>query len=911
MDHCPYVLPRLHQWQALLLCPSPAANDQISVACFDIGYSLEVGNNVIAVVAHNINVPRSNNATHSSGLWCQLDIEDSPVVWTEENWLGRVADCYQKNQPRVSRTSGFIESVDLRLYPHDWMGVEFDDSGWNAVERSDAVDIENEPFISAPDFEPTSEKFPFDNLIFRGQVAHDKITTHVYFPGAVKNARGLFVAETFVNAESGIDDILLYLFCDDPYYFYVNDDLVKKQGGRKHEDWSAPSWNMPRCYQQDAVIDVAAEFSLKEGWNRLLFFQMVGKSSSGATFVLPEIQEGEFKFVKATNSFGLPGWNVAGPLKLPFSHVENSISMSNFKPVSYYAIHPCDEAAHLLSYSYEITEELNEPVDCVELRSNEYAVFDLENYQRGCLDMVMTGNSGDTIDIVYGEYLQDHVAIPFDQGTRRIFPLVLDDGDVRWHSIAPHGMQYVMIVVRNAAETINFQEMGLRKISLSFKNQSSFACSDELLNQIWENGIFTPNASYDHIFLNSSGCREGQLLGDAMIQAMSSFYVFGNGEFSRKALIEFASAQFETGEIPSIAPSDLSLRYFDFCLLWPVWLHKHILYTDDKESVQELLPTLNKLLLFFENISDSYSNLIGDASGQSDTPCLIDYDKTIDKKGITTGLNALYCFSLLKCEWIYNYVGDEQQAQNCNKRASRVAQKLRDATWDSKKGLFSDGYCNDEKSSSYSLQANVLALYGGVAEPENYEKIFNNLFFEFAPFQETIKDHQNENAYFKYFIIDMAFTLNLREWALDYMRYYWGKMVQLGATTWWDKFSPDVEFGPEKAQSICHGYGVSPNLFLIREVAGIRVCDPGFKRIYFSPMLAACEWVRATTQTPHGGIKVEWSHKETGELEILIESDFPLEVIPQLDPEIATNPIIHINDEVTIIDSDTVQTETE
>ena len=88
-------------------------------------------------------------------------------------------------------------------------------------------------------------------------------------------------------------------------------------------------------------------------------------------------------------------------------------------------------------------------------------------------------------------------------------------------------------------------------------------------------------------------------------------------------------------------------------------------------------------------------------------------------------------------------------------------------------------------------------MYAGFVEPENLDRIYNNLFFDYAPFQEVITDKENENPYFKFFLLDMAFSSDLREWALEYMRYYWGRMVQKGAMSWWDKFCPDIEFEME------------------------------------------------------------------------------------------------------------------
>jgi hypothetical protein len=201
------------------------------------------------------------------------------------------------------------------------------------------------------------------------------------------------------------------------------------------------------------------------------------------------------------------------------------------------------------------------------------------------------------------------------------------------------------------------------------------------------------------------------------------------------------------------------------------------------------------------------------------------------------------------------------------------------------------------------MQTNVLILNASIALPEQFETVFNKLFLDYAPFHEPIQDKENETPFFKFFLLEMAFNLGLREWGIEYLRYFWGKMVQAGASTWWDKFNPDAEFGPEDATSICHGYAAFPNYYLIREVVGVQPAIPGSAKIYFNPILTACEWAKAKIRTPHGNIKAEWSHLETGELEIRIDADFPLEVIPKLDPNVAANAIVHISEGVNIVES--------
>ena len=881
--------------------PSPSVGNRCCVSYFDIGYCLEVGKNAIAVIAHNTSISRSTKTKKESGFWCQLNIDGEPLLSTDTSWLVYNQQCYQKNQPRISQRAAFVESVDLRKYPHGWTELDFDAADWVPAEHSRPIDSSAVDFVPLIEFEPVSEKIPIEVLILRGRASQEKMTTHVNFSRVARNTSGLFVAESFVEVGEEISNTTLRIFSDNPYYFFVDSQLVKRQGGEKLKNWSDPSWDIPRCDQQQQLENDETTVSFKPGWNRILLFQQVDKNSSGTTFVFPDINDGELKFVKQITSFGLPGWNLAGPLRLPFSNIIGAISLNGLHQNSYYGLHPYDIAAHLLSYRYEPSDAEEDAVDAIEMESGEYAIFQLEKYERGFLELTAIGCSKDVIDIVYGEYLSDNALPSVSKGVRKVFSLTLPDREARWQAVTPRGMEYVMIMIRQASGTVHIRNLGLRRTALALKDQNSFTCSDELMNQMWEYGANTLNSTYDYIFLNAGENPEGQKLADSMIQGITSYFVFGTGKLSDKALREFAQAQFETGEIPAVAPSDLNVRYLDFTMLWPIWLQHHVYYTDDQKILKDLLPNLKQVIAFFDGISSPTTGLIGDDTTGGDPEYLIDYDHNLEKKGISTALNALYCCCLLKSEWLFALIGDEDAANECSKNASQIAAHLRDLTWNDDKGLFADCCYEGKLSDTYSLQTNILALYAGIIDADLSHRILDNLLIDYAPYQEAITDKENESPYFKFFLLDTAFTLGLRDWAVEYMRYYWGKMVQSGATAWWDKFSPDIDFGPENAQCICQGYGVSPNFFLIREIAGIRLMEQNGSRLYFDPILTACEWVRVNLHTSQGNFTLEWGHQETGELKIIIDADFPLEVVPQLDANIAANAVLHVSDDVSIV----------
>lgn len=127
-------------------------------------------------------------------------------------------------------------------------------------------------------------------------------------------------------------------------------------------------------------------------------------------------------------------------------------------------------------------------------------------------------------------------------------------------------------------------------------------------------------------------------------------------------------------------------------------------------------------------------------------------------------------------------------------------------------------------------------------------------------------------------------------------------MLAEGATSWWSAFNPESPRNGTGNQ--CAGAALSPNYFLIREVVGIRPVSPGARQVYFNPLLNATEWVQAQILTSHGQIRVKWSFEEADRLEIVLDADYPLEVVPMLPPHLAAMATFHISDIVSVLEPD-------
>ncbi len=126
--------------------------------------------------------------------------------------------------------------------------------------------------------------------------------------------------------------------------------------------------------------------------------------------------------------------------------------------------------------------------------------------------------------------------------------------------------------------------------------------------------------------------------------------------------------------------------------------------------------------------------------------------------------------------------------------------------------------------------------------------------------------------------------------ALDLIRTYWGGMLDLGATTFWEDFdlawtknaTRIDELVPEGRKdihgdcgaycyegfrhSLCHGWASGPTAWLSRHVLGVSPAAPGFTTARIAPVLGDLDWAEGSYPTPQGPIRVRHERRPDGTL---------------------------------------------
>ena len=79
--------------------------------------------------------------------------------------------------------------------------------------------------------------------------------------------------------------------------------------------------------------------------------------------------------------------------------------------------------------------------------------------------------------------------------------------------------------------------------------------------------------------------------------------------------------------------------------------------------------------------------------------------------------------------------------------------------------------------------------------------------------------------------------------------------------------------------SLCHGWASGVTPWLSENVLGVKILEPGCKKIKVEPHLGDLEWAKGTYPTPYGEIIVSHVKQADGSIETTVDAPEEIEVL--------------------------------
>ncbi|OFX36217.1 MAG: alpha-L-rhamnosidase [Bacteroidetes bacterium GWF2_42_66] len=407
------------------------------------------------------------------------------------------------------------------------------------------------------------------------------------------------------------------------------------------------------------------------------------------------------------------------------------------------------------------------------------------------------------------------------------------------------GFRFVRIDLIDPENKIEIKEISAIFTYRDIPYLGSFTCNDERLNQIWMTGAYTVHLNMqDYLW---DGIKRDRLvwIGDMHPEVMTINSVFGNNEVVPKSL----------DLIRELTPLPDWMNGISSYSMWWIMIQRDWYYYQGdldylKQQKEYLVALLRQLTTKI------------DPSGKEDLDGsrFLDWPSNENKEAIHAGLQSMMLMTFQAGSELCAVLGDPETAKMCDS----FVEKLK----------------NHVPEMAGSKQAAALLSMSGLVPPEK------------ANAEVLAKDGVHKmSTFYGYYMLKARAMAGDYQGAIDNIREYWGGMLDLGATTFWEDFDIDWmknaaridELVPEGKvdvhrsyggycykelrHSFCHGWASGPTSWLSQYVLGVNVLEPGCKKIKIEPHLGDLQWVEGTFPTPLGVVKIKHTKGVDGEIE--------------------------------------------
>jgi hypothetical protein len=386
------------------------------------------------------------------------------------------------------------------------------------------------------------------------------------------------------------------------------------------------------------------------------------------------------------------------------------------------------------------------------------------------------------------------------------------------------------------------QLLSVRAVTLfhDLEYKGSFRCDDELLNRIWDTGAYTVHlCMQDYLW---DGIKRDRLVwaGDLHPEIATLLTVFGYHEIVPRTLDFIRDAHPLPGWM-----------VFPTYSIWWVLIH-HDWYMHNG-NLKYLLFQKSYMIGLLRQLAQCVRD---DGSVDIENPFL-DWPSSSNPGGVLAGAHALFVWCMKAGFRICTWMGDKVTAELCRNTEA----KLRRMTPDH----------------HMSKQGASLQVLAGLLDP----KLTNAQVL--AP-----TSPKGYSTFYGYYILKARGAAGDVMGSLESIRAYWGGMLSLGATTFWEDF--DVDWLDNAARideltptgmvdvhgtyggycyegyrhSLCHGWASGPTAWLSEVVLGVRVEEPGCRVIRIQPDLGDLKWAEGTFPTPEGILRIRHERLKDG-----------------------------------------------
>lgn len=507
---------------------------------------------------------------------------------------------------------------------------------------------------------------------------------------------------------------------------------------------------------------------------------------------------------------------------------------------------------------------------------------------------VLTNAEAPSLLLDFSRELSGRIEIANDSDTPAIVTIQMGESEpetlkspylgVNQLTIPAHGIgygpksafRYAKLRFVGGGPELRFKTIRVDDIFYPVNYAGSFESSDPMLNRIWETGAYTAHLCMQDDIWDAPKRDRGRWMGDTDVSGRVIEAVFGDRPLMEDTLDRLMGAAPVNRHVNGIP------GYSSF---WFTGVANYYRHTGSRAFLEREHQRMLQLLHYVDSDFDSR----GIFDDRSHAWPFVDWspDLSGDTPETRRATTIEFYRAYRDAAWLLRELGDTANADKYDARAAATK-------------AAAEQYLLDPATGTFGLrwQTNAAAVIGGLAGPDQYSAIWDHVLSHVG--------HVKFNAltitpYYNYYVIRAMADVGHRQAALDWIRTYWGGMLNEGATSFWEAYDPEWPKGNFHASlqadgssgyfvSLAHGWSAGPTAWLMEQVLGIQPTGPGFSTTSIRPDLVDLAWAKGSEPTPHGLLKVDAQREGAG---VAIAVDIPDGVVAHVSVPV-TSPGQHV-----------------
>jgi len=405
-------------------------------------------------------------------------------------------------------------------------------------------------------------------------------------------------------------------------------------------------------------------------------------------------------------------------------------------------------------------------------------------------------------------------------------------GRQTFRSLNWRAFRFLRLRLSEAGEEVQIHALRAIRVRTPFPREASFLAPEktQAIDALCRRTIRL--CCVDGIF-DTPWREAAQWLGDvACVTVPALHWVYGDTQLSGKFLVQAGLNGLPNGLLSNLSNCQPQEGYHtipDYSLWWIYALREHYHYSGEEGWYRMFYSDATRIMRWHLNYLDDEGFLTDIAQW-----VFIDW-ADVTKVGSLSAYNAIFAMTCDVLAEMAEFNGDLRSRDEYLGFASNIRQKFSGRFWDPKRELVVDAWDHGEQSEKVSEHGNVSALLFGCLSGDESRALIERGYV-----QGQREGWVECQPFFARILLEALYGHDRRDLALDTIEERWGlRFRDRGWDTCLEEWTANGSFrdGPWSGfkRTTSHAWSAGASEFLIRRLPGLKILEPGGKKVSVSP----------------------------------------------------------------------------